>query len=147
MFPGAISDGERDFIVGITAGNIEDNKESFMFSVSLAANEARGKILDGQAATKYAAFPKANFVNAITVDQKGTQASFEDYRKQYRISQGWEALPKESADILRATDEQYRDSKNYILNPATKEYVYTFNGKAVDFMNLSENEYNQMIGQ
>ena len=147
VFPGAISDGERDFIVGITAGNIEDNKESFMFSVSLAANEARGKILDGQAATKYAAFPKANFVNAITVDQKGTQASFEDYRKQYRISQGWEALPKESADILRATDEQYRDSRNYIYNPATKEYVYTFNGKAVDFMNLSENEYNQMIGQ
>jgi len=147
VFPGAISDGERDFIVGITPGNVEDIKPSFQFAVSLAANEARGKVLDAEAATRYAALPGANFVNAITVDGKGTKASFEDYRKQYRIAKGWTSLPKESADILRSSDEKYRDSRNYIYNPDTKEYVYTFNGKAVDFMNLSENEYNQMIGQ
>ena len=139
--------GERDFIVGITPGNVEDIKPSFQFAVSLATNEAKGKILDAEAATRYASLPGANFVNSVAVDNIGTKASFEDYRKQYRIAKGWTSLPKESAGILRATDEQYRDSKNYILNPATKEYVYTFNGKAVDFMNLSENEYKQMIGQ
>lgn len=147
VFPGAISDGERDFIVGITPGNIEDNKESFMFSVSLAANEAKGKILDGQAATKYAAIPGANFVNAITVDGKGTKASFEDYRQVYRTSQGWKALPKESADILRATDEQYRNPNNYVYDKDTDSYAYFHKGKVVEFMSLPREEYNRMTGQ
>tara|TARA_R110000796_G_scaffold168229_3_gene285131 strand:- start:956 stop:1930 length:975 start_codon:yes stop_codon:yes gene_type:complete len=147
VFPGAISDGERAFIVGITPGNIEDKKESFQFAVSLAANEAKGKILDGQAATKYAAFPGANFVNAITVDGKGTKASFEDYRQVYRTSQGWKALPKESADILRATDEQYRNPNNYVYDKNTDSYAYFHKGKVVEFMSLPREEYKRMIGQ
>tara|TARA_R110000737_G_scaffold151274_1_gene180541 strand:- start:124 stop:1098 length:975 start_codon:yes stop_codon:yes gene_type:complete len=147
VFPGAISDGERDFIVGITPGNVEDIKPSFQFAVSLATNEAKGKILDAEAATRYASLPGANFVNSVAVDNIGTKASFEDYRKQYRIAKGWTSLPKESADILRATDEQYRDSRNYVFDQNTNSYAYFNKGKVVEFMSLSPQEYKQMIGE
>lgn len=149
-FKGAISDGERAFTKDITAGGLGDSKDTILFTGEIVKNEARGKILDSEAANYFRQLG-GNFVDAIETEP-GVVENFESFAKRYRLSKGWTPLPIEAADVLRNMSNQsseiYKNTENYIRDPKTGNYAFINpnNGELVEFMSLTEQQYNERFG-
>lgn len=149
-FKGAISDGERAFTKDITGGGIGDTKDTILFSAEMSKNEAKGKILDSEAANIFRQLG-GNFVDAIETEP-GVTENFESFAKRYRLSKGWTPLPIEAADVLRNMSNQsaeiYKNTENYVRDPKTGNYAFINpkNQQVVEFMSLTEQQYNERFG-